>query len=464
MSANRLEAIYNALPVVLQNLLVSIKGFQLQKVRKSGNYSSYRRIISERSHWSQQQFLDYQLEQLQAVVGYARDNTTHFYRLCDELGLNYAFINSLDDIRRLPVLRRHEITQNHNDFIAHSVSEKQRYAVHTTGTTGSPLKVTCDSDARQKNYAFFDQYLDSIGIDSDSRHIIIGGRILMPPDSNKPPFWRYSVFQKSLLMSSYHLSDQYIAFYVEKIADFKPTYIESYPSSIYRIAQFMNERDICVPCKAIITSAETLLREQRSAIEHAFSCPIFDQYGCAEMSVFSAQCKKGAYHVRPDYGLLEILDDNDEPLPRGEKGNVVCTSFINRAMPLIRYNLGDISAFGPHCDCGLNTPTLIGIEGRKDDVIYTADRKAVGRLSPVLKGLPVVAVQYIQNQVGFLQVLIEPACEFGEKSLSDIDVSLRSRIGEKMQVEYKIVDTIPRGRGGKLKSVISTIGKPNLSP
>lgn len=459
MSGNRLETIYHALPLALQNLLVSIKGFQLQHVRKSGDYSSYRRAIRERTHWSQQQFLDYQLQQLKIIVEYARKNTQHFQRLCNELQINSESIDSLADVRKLPVLQRREITRNPDDFVAGSIPEKQRRTVHTTGTSGSPLKVICDGDARQQNYAFFDQYLSSIGINIEARHIIIGGRVLMSPDCNKPPFWRYSAFQKSLLMSSYHLSDQYITYYIDKINDFKPEYIESYPSSIYRIAQFMNERDICIPCKAIVTSAETLLPEQRSAIEQAFSCPVYDQYGCSEMSVFSAQCKQGRYHVRPDYGLVEILDDNDRPLPKGEKGNVVCTSFINRAMPLIRYKLGDISAFGPDCNCGLNTPTLTGIEGRNDDVIYTIDRKAVGRLGSVLRGLPVIAAQYIQHQVGFLQVIIEPASDFTEKSLQEIDIALRLRVGESMQVEYKVVDTIPRGPGGKLKSVISTVDK-----
>ena len=84
--------------------------------------------------------------------------------------------------------------------------------------------------------------------------------------------------------------------------------------------------------RLIVTTAETLLAFQRETIERAFSCPVTDQYGCTEMALFISQCEHGSYHVHPEYGIVEVLDERDRPVAPGEEGEVVCTGFVNRAM------------------------------------------------------------------------------------------------------------------------------------
>src|SRR5208282_4648414 len=83
--------------------------------------------------------------------------------------------------------------------------------------------------------------------------------------------------------------------------------------------------------RAVFTASETLLDFQRAAIEQAFGTKVFNWYGNSEMTCNIVECARGRLHYRTDYGVLELLDD----------GTMLCTGLNNRAMPLIRYRVGD---------------------------------------------------------------------------------------------------------------------------
>lgn len=445
------ERIYNSVPVFLQNIIVSLVGWSLNRKRKSGNYAHYIRDIKSRNAFSQEEFAEFQKRELNEALSFVSKNIPFYESLYEGIDLN---LNAAEDLGRLPVLEREVLKQRSSEFV--QKKSVRDLVVHTTGSTGSPLRVVCDLEARQKNYAFFDSYLNDIGLDVNKPHIIIGGRVVVAPEVKKPPFWRYSRYQKSLLMSSYHLSDSFLMAYVRKITEFKPEYIESYPSSIFIIARYIVKMNLSVKVKAVITSAEMLFDEQREVIEKAFNCKVYDQYGCAEMSLFVAQCSQGKYHHRPDYGVFEIVDENGDCVPPGVVGDVVCTGLINKKMPLIRYRIGDRAVWSDtECDCGLNTRVVDKIFGRKDDVLITADGREVGRMSPVMKGLPVQESQYVQYEKGVVVVNVVPDETYKDTDKARIVKAVADRLGGETRIEIKIVSELIKGKGGKLKNVIS---------
>lgn len=450
-----LEDIYFKLPIAMQNVAVSLKGLQLNRTRTSGNYRRYRSEIYSRTGWERSQLEKYAFSELNKLVErVCRESSFYSELYSRETSGNFA-IDSMVDLRRLPVLTKEMVRANAGAMICQDV--KSTISVKTTGTTGTPLKVVCSHDDRQLNYAFFDNFLASNGLDAQRKHVVLGGRLVSHPEAGFP-YWRVSRFQNALLMSSYHLSKKNLPAYIAKLQEFRPEWIEAYPSSIYLLASEMLVLDIKIALKGVVTSAETLSIDQREVIESAFECKVYDQYGCAEMAVFSAQCSFGSYHIRPDYAIVEILDDAWEPVADGMMGNIVCTSLVNRTMPFIRYAIGDVGCLSlESCPCGLDTPVLGSIQGRKDDVIYTADGTPIGRLSPVLKGFPIVAAQYFQKKIGDLEVHVVPTEAFTAESSMQIVSALRKRVGQKMQIDIKIVKELKRGPGGKVKSVISLI-------
>lgn len=462
MASNQLESLYLRAPPFLQNIAISAKGLLLNKSRKGGVYSEYRQAIASRSNWSAIDFHKFQLQECRALINYARQHVPYYQQTYGSLGLTTDSLADINDLQKFPVLSRKTVKQRPDDFLSDEYHTSNKISLHTTGTTGSPLRIECSKNARQMNYAFFDNYLESIGLDSDARHIVLGGRVVVSQDETNPPFWRHSYFQKSLLMSSYHLHDRNLDAYLDKIASFEPKYIESYPSSIYTIAKYMLSHGKRLRCEAIVTSAETLSPEQREVIEEAFCTKVYDQYGCAEMCVFIAQCSHGRYHVRPDYGVLEIVDNEGKPVSNGQSGRVLCTGFANKMMPLLRYSIGDIAAYSgdTFCECGLMTPIIKEIQGRADDVLLTRDGRPIGRVSPILKGFPIREAQYVQHKAGELEILIIPDGVFVEKrDVKRIIEAVRMRIGQDDIIKVHLVDKIERGKGGKLKAVVSHVNK-----
>jgi phenylacetate-CoA ligase len=229
---------------------------------------------------------------------------------------------------------------------------------------------------------------------------------------------------------------------------------------LYTIASFAKDHNISLIniTKGITTSAETLFAEQREVIETAFGVPIFDQYGAAEMCVFVGQCREGTYHIHIDYGIIEFLRDDGTPAPAGEEAEIVCTGLINPVMPLIRYRIGDRAVLSDEtCKCGSIFPIVENVLGRIDDVIITPDGKQVGRLSPVFKGLPVKEVQYIQRDKNSVIVQIVKTEGYTVETEKQSIHELRKRLGNEIAIQLKYVESIPRGEGGKLKSIISHI-------
>ena len=198
--------------------------------------------------------------------------------------------------------------------------------------------------------------------------------------------------------------------------------------------------------------------EQRAAIEQAFHCPVVDQYGSVEMAMFVGQCARGTYHAAPEYGVLEFVreDDADED----KLASLIATGFINFAMPLIRYRIGDLIEVGDEvpCACGRASQTIKTVAGRLDDVIMTPDGRTIGRLSPVFKSAnEIVESQIVQTALDHVEIHAVPIQGCGPDPARPIVSALRARLPESMSISIRLVPAIERSRNGKLRTVVSRI-------
>lgn len=455
-----LQTFYLNSPTAIQQVLVTLKGYSLEKIRRGGDYNTLLQKVLNRQEWTSEQFFDYQLNELQKMLNLSYNFVPYYNKKFKEIGFFPQRVKSLEDIALLPILDKDEVRCNPLTFVDKRLKKKDLLVIHTTGTTGTPLIIYTNKNARRWNYAFFDGYLKSVGFEAKKKRATLGGRIIVNPDQEKPPFWRSSYFQRNLLFSSYHLTDKNLPSYFEKLKEYQPEIIESYPSSLYVLSKYMlnHHKTGEISPKVIVTSGETLFEDQRKVIEEAFRCKVSDQYGCVEMCIFVAQCEVGHYHYRPDYSLIEIIKENGEIAKPGEIGEILCTGFINQVMPLVRYRIGDVGIMSnKKCSCGLNTPHFEKIVGRMDDFILTPDGRYVGRLSPVLKGFPVKEAQYIQKRMDLAVVRLVKDTKFDSQTSKVLIKEIQKRLGYSIKIELEFVDEIPRGPGGKLKTVISEI-------
>jgi len=330
---------------------------------------------------------------------------------------------------------------------------------HTSGSTGTPMTIHIDKACVQYNYALISLVRSWAGIGLRDSKATFGGRLVVPIQQQAPPFWRYNPTERQLYFSSYHMSAHNLEAYVDKLQEFQPKEIEGYPSSIYNVARYMKEkgRDGVYPT-AVITNAEMVLDHQRRDIEEQFQCKVYDYYGTAENLVFAGQCPEGNYHICPDFGIIEVVQ-NDKRVPPGQAGDLICTGLRNYAMPLIRYRIGDTGILtGEICPCGRTWPLLKSVLGRKEDFVVTPDGRLVGRLDPVFKGLKNIAeAQIIQETRERLVVKIVKGGNYTGQDSQELIEELRKRVGFEMDIQIQFVDAIPRGPAGKFRFVVSNV-------
>ena len=457
---SRAESIYSRVPIWAQDAIVSAYGYRLYKRRYKGKFNEYLKRAQEQYLLDDKKLSELQNKRLQKLVSAAAENVPYYRSLFRRHNIDPDKIKTTHDLERVPLLSKTPLRKAPEEFIDSSYKGNKINVIHTTGSTGTPLKIFCDDTARQQNFAYFTRFLMKAGLNPFGKSATLWGRIVVPAKQQSPPFWRNSYFQKKLLFSSYHLNEKNIPCYIRKLREFQPDYIDAYPSSIYAIARYAKKHriDVTGVTRGITTSAETLFHFQRQTIEGVFGLPVFDQYGAAEMCLFVGQCQAGNYHIHTDYGIVEILRPDGTLADAGEEGEIVCTGFINPVMPLIRYRIGDIGARSEQpCTCGSSFPILSKLIGRKDDVIVTPEGHRIGRLSPVLKGFPVKECQYVQESISVLTVKVVKDKLYNDETERHIITELRKRLGSKIHIDFNYVDRIQRGPGGKLRSIVSLL-------
>jgi phenylacetate-CoA ligase len=205
-----------------------------------------------------------------------------------------------------------------------------------------------------------------------------------------------------------------------------------------------------------ISNAEPLLAYQRSAIARAFQCTVRDTYGQAEIVCGASECSEGSMHLWPDVGVTEWLrDDADEAVRDGDAGRMICTSLLNTDTPLIRYEIGDRSAFstnGKPCACGRALPRMRAFEGRTADLMLSEDGVPVGVLDTIFDvDMPIREAQIIQESLRSIRIKVVPAHGFGERHRQSLARGIRMRMGANIEVPIETVDFIPRTKAGKFQ-------------
>jgi phenylacetate-CoA ligase len=455
-----LEDIYRHSPIFIQNMLCSIYGFKLYRERYGSPWKEYYKHLMNTQYSTEEEIKRIQLYSFKKILLHAIEYVPHYQNVLKNMKSDIEILNSFAVIKELPILEKSLLREIPQLFISNYYNKHNLMQINTSGTTGSPLTIYVTPKARKMNYAFFARSKYWAGITGFEKSITLAGRTIVPVSQKKPPYWRKNIIFSNTLFSSYHISEDSLKHYLKKIQEIQPVFIDSYPSSIATIAKYVIDNSICdMKVKAIITSAETLLDHQREIIERAFGCKVYDQYGSAEQVVFACQCEKGSYHINPEYGYIEILDNNNNPVKNGEMGEIVCTGFTNDAMPFIRYKIGDMGILSnKKCECGRNFPILEKIYGRRDDILITPEGRYIGRLDPIFKGLRTIQeCQIIQDSNYDLTLNIVKGSYFKESEIDILKYELRKRVGSDLNISIIYKDFIPRTSSGKFRAVISKV-------
>lgn len=450
-----LEKIYYCSPIFMQNIAISALGFKLKNERFNEAGDRMLDTLKKTSLFSRTQMKDYQDAAFVQLARHAITTTSYYQQWAQRNRVSISDINSLEDLKRFPIIEKSFLRDNHELFISRKLEHNGKcFKLYTSGTTGTPLTVYTDKYSRSKHYAFFTRLRDWYGVKPDDKRATLFGRIIMPASEKKPPFWRYDASQKNLLMSSYHLKEENLAYYYQKIREYQPEEIFSYPSSIIALAEYILSNGLePISLKLVMTTAEHLFQHQRTVIGKAFNARIVNQYGCTEMAFFASDLPDGGMHLHPEHGIAEIRTENGYLHFEGS-GELVTTGLINYAMPVIRYAVGDAVTLGPSNDHGFTS--LLSVQGRTDDLVYMSDGTPVGRLDPIFKGgSGINATQIVQSEKGDITLRLVPSSSYSSQNGIELIAELKKRVGDDLPISIELCEEIEKSKNGKFKPVIS---------
>jgi phenylacetate-CoA ligase len=457
---DNLLRIYHSLPRPARSLAASLRGQKLKHWRYGPETDRLVAAALEREGWTPEQWTLWREERLANLLHRAATRVPYYRRQWEERRRHGDRV-SWEVLENWPVLEKDVLRQNALEFVADDCNPRKMFRDHTSGTTGKPLELWQSQHTTREWYALFEARARRwYCISRKDRWAILGGQLVTPVSQRRPPFWVWNSASNQLYMSSYHLAPDLLSHYLNAIQRYRVSYLLGYTSSLYALAQeVLRLKQNDLQLTVVITNAEPVLEHQREVISEAFHCPVRETYGMAEIVFAASECEAGRLHIWPEVGIEEIIQTS-EPGVDGIAGELVSTGLLNADMPLIRYRVGDravLPQFHHSCECGRKLPQMAAIEGRVDDVLFTRDGRAIGRLDPVFKGQHSIReAQIIQDTLDCVRLRFVPTPEYRSEDGEAIGNRIRERMGP-INVILEPVKEIPRSANGKFRSVVCNL-------
>ncbi len=446
------EAIYARLPLPLQQWAVSAEGRRIRRVRFNAAFHRLLQEYEARGAWSADARQAYRDERLARFIEHAVRSVPYYRNLFRELGASPNDFRRLEDLSALPVLTKQTVQARAAAFVSEAVRRHDTMMIHTSGTTGAGLRFPATLDAQREHWAVWWRFRGWHGIKFDTPCLYLGGRSVVPSRQHKPPYWRYNRPGKQILFSGYHLSETTAAAYIRAMQDSGYRWLHGYPSLVALLAGYVLQRGAELDFRWVSLGAESVLPHQRAVIEAAFGVAPITHYSMAEGVANVSMHPDGRYCVDEDFAAVEFL-------PRGDGSHdIVGTNLSNPAFPLIRYQVGDHATLPAQAGPVPFGREVAGIDGRKEDYIITRRGARIGRLDHIFKDMVHVReAQIRQEEPGAMQLCIVKGAGYGDADEAQLRAETQKRVGDDVDFEIVYTDALPRGAGGKLRFVHSTL-------
>jgi len=377
-----------------------------------------------------------QLQRLQDLVSRAYANSKFYKRKFDEVEVKLEDINTLDDLKKLPLIKSEEFRGIPWSEKLAVPQDKVKHISSTSGTTAIPqvlpytrheFEIRCTEDARVRWTLGVrpSDIVQQLGITSGADCCRMG----------------YQILGASLL---YGIAGRGVLDDEIRIAQIAGvTVLEHMPSLVLKYFERAKELGIDIkksPLRLIVGIGEGFAEARRRKIEEEYGVSFMSFYGQMELSTIGIECEaKQGLHIIGDNCLVEIVDpETGETLAPGEEGEIVTTCLWSEATPYIRYRSGDVSSitYEP-CSCGRTHPRLSMVRGRIIDAITIRDKK----LFPVDVEEVVASIPELGNE--YQIILDKPR----EQDILQVKAEYRPEVKNVARLKEKTVNALNQALG-----------------
>lgn len=348
------------------------------------------------------------------------------------------------DLKDFPVIKKTIIQNNFKDFQSNTFINKNNFKVSTSGSTGLPFTLYQNKNKRDRNKADVIYFLKQCGFEMGNRLYNLAVRL---EENQKKTF--QSWFKNVVLVEISKLSDQTIKNLLNQLKNdrsYKKS-ILGYVSGLESILRYVEREDIDLKnlnINSIIANSEYLSPQTKSSLIKRFNTAVYSRYSSDELGILAHQTFKSPdnFTVNNASYIIELLNfNNNEPINDGESGRVVVTDLFNYAMPIIRYDTGDVAKLKILKN---GQKVFEKVEGRKMDLIY--DTKG-NLLSSYIFYTKVSEYYHLIKQYQFIQQ--------GEKEY-EIKLNLHK---EKFDYEDELIKNVKKDFGQDAHVIITYVNE-----
>ena len=424
-------------------------GFPMQEAK---------RIFNHTQNIDQANFEIYIEDQKKAILEFHLKHNSFYKNLVKD--------SATSNWNDLPVISKLDLQQPIGKRLSDGYPLKKQYSNKTSGSSGTPFSFAKDKLAHALSWTEFIDRYNWYNIDLDhSYQARFYGIPLNTLGYYKERFkdwlgyrYRFSVFD----LSADEMHKNLNLFKHQKFE-----YINGYTSAIVQFAKYLKQenlilKDICPTLKCCIVTSEMLYDKDKTLLEKQFNIPIVNEYGCAEVGLIAFKNKTNEWQVNSENLLVEILDKNNQPLPYGQEGKIVITSFYNKAHPFIRYELGDIGVLDKKSTP--KKPLLKRLLGRTNDLIQLPSGKTSAGLTFYYVTKTVIEDQanvkefvIIQTEINTFKISYVSEIELNNVQKNEVIKAIDKYLEKDLVIQFEKVAVLKRAKSGKLKQFTSLV-------
>ena len=346
--------------------------------------------------------------------------------------------------------------ESYEAFQSTEYKDKKIHKMSTSGSTGTPFVVNQDMNKRYRTLADIVYFNKISGQNLGDKYIFF--RVWTDKNrKSKLEQWKQNLVPIDIL----HLDDESLekirtVLKKDKKINSTLAYASTYENLVNYLEKCKDTKDM-FHIKTMFSSSEVLDFKTKKKIKDILGADVVDRYSNQENGIIAQSCKNGKeFHINTASYFVELLNlNNDEEAKDGELARIVITDLYNYAMPIIRYDTGDLAIKKGKSDCNWKTEVIKDIQGRQVDVIY--DTKG-DKLTPhtwsvyMWKFDKLKQYQFIQEDKN--EYIMKINADKGVYTEQEILSTLKSILGEDANIRIEFVNEIPVLASGKFKKTV----------
>lgn len=388
----------------------------------------------------------FQILKLKEVLQYVNTHSVYYKNLFAEHNIDISSINNLEDLQAIPTTTKEDLQRNNDDFVCVPTHKIIDFAT-TSGTLGDPVTFgLTDNDLERLAY--------NEAISFDCAGIKEGDvvQLMTTMDRRFMAGLAYFLGLRKMKVGVIRVGAGIPELQWDSILKYKPTYLITVPSFLLKLIEYADSHGIDynnLGIKGAICIGESLRNQDFSnsiladKIASKWNIKLFSTYASTEMSTAFTECEHGVGgHHHPELIIVEVLDEENNPVKEGESGELTITTIGVEAMPLIRFKTGDIVKLHTDpCACGRNTLRVGPVIGRKQQMIkYKGTTLYPPAMNDVLNDFSTIdnyLIQICTNDLGTDEIVIKIAVNSPtDEFLAEVKDHFRAKLRVTPKIEF----------------------------